>query len=159
MLTNTNDMENHPQLASIGPEPLGNEFGGPQLAERLAGRAAPIKVALLDQKIVAGIGNIYACEALFRSHISPERKSDSIKGKRAEALADAVRQVLTEAIESGGSTLRNYSQTSGELGYFQHSFQVYDKEGTDCPNDRCSGTVKRIVQSGRSTFYCPTCQR
>ncbi|USG61353.1 bifunctional DNA-formamidopyrimidine glycosylase/DNA-(apurinic or apyrimidinic site) lyase [Sneathiella marina] len=159
MLTNTDEMDKHPQLANIGPEPLGNEFGGPQLAERLAGRAAPVKTALLDQKVVAGIGNIYACEALFRSHISPKRKSSTIKGKRADLLAEAVRHVLNEAIASGGSTLRNYSQTSGELGYFQHRFQVYDKEGSDCPNEMCSGSVKRLIQSGRSTFYCPSCQR
>jgi formamidopyrimidine-DNA glycosylase len=159
ILTNTNEMHSHPQLVGIGPEPLGNEFGGPQLVEMMAGRSSPVKTALLDQKIVAGIGNIYACEALFRSHISPKRKSGSIKGNRAEALADAVRRVLTEAIESGGSTLRNYSQTSGELGYFQHRFQVYGKEGENCPDAQCSGSITRIVQSGRSTFYCPKCQK
>ncbi|MCR9212762.1 MAG: bifunctional DNA-formamidopyrimidine glycosylase/DNA-(apurinic or apyrimidinic site) lyase [Proteobacteria bacterium] len=159
MLSSNDTLDSHPQLAGIGPEPLGNSFNGPELAIRLKDRKAPIKAALLDQKVVAGVGNIYACEALFRSRISPKRKSHTIKGKRAQDLAGSVREVLEEAIASGGSTLRNYSQTSGELGYFQHRFQVYDQEGKDCPNDSCNGQIKRLVQSGRSTFYCPKCQR
>ncbi|PHQ72304.1 MAG: DNA-formamidopyrimidine glycosylase [Sneathiella sp.] len=159
MLTSTEAIETHPQLIHIGPEPLGNTFNGPELAARLKNRQAPIKAALLDQKTVAGVGNIYACEALFRAHISPTRKSSTITGKRADALVAAIRSVLEEAIASGGSTLRNYSQTSGELGYFQHRFLVYDKAGNDCPGSKCSGTVTRLVQSGRSTFYCPKCQR
>jgi len=159
LLTTADKMHAHPQLAHIGPEPLGNAFNGPELAARIKNRQAPIKAALLDQKTVAGVGNIYACEALFRSHISPKRKSSSIKGKRADTLAAAIRAVLEEAIASGGSTLRNYSQTSGELGYFQHRFLVYDKEGSDCPNSDCGGSIERIVQSGRSTFFCPNCQR
>ncbi len=159
MLSNNDSLSTHPQLAGIGPEPLGNGFNGPELAIRLKDRKAPIKAALLDQKVVAGVGNIYACEALFRSRISPKRKSHTIKGKRAQDLANSVRDVLEEAIASGGSTLRNYSQTSGELGYFQHRFQVYDQEGNNCPHDSCKGQIKRLVQSGRSTFYCPSCQR
>jgi formamidopyrimidine-DNA glycosylase len=159
LLTKSDLLKNHPQLASIGPEPLGNSFNGPELAMRLKGRKSPIKTALLDQKVVAGVGNIYACEALYRSHISPTKPSSMIRGKKADALAAAVRTVLEEAIASGGSTLRNYSQTSGELGYFQHRFLVYDKEGADCPDNSCSGSIQRLVQSGRSTFYCPKCQR
>ncbi|WP_373087916.1 bifunctional DNA-formamidopyrimidine glycosylase/DNA-(apurinic or apyrimidinic site) lyase [Sneathiella sp.] len=159
LLTTTALLDQHPQLIGIGPEPLGNSFNGPALAARLAGRKSPIKAALLDQKVVAGVGNIYACEALFRSRISPKRVSDSIRGVRADRLAVAIRQVLEEAILSGGSTLRNYSQTSGELGYFQHRFLVYDKEGAPCPTEGCGGLVQRLVQSGRSTFYCPKCQR
>ena len=159
LLTTTELLDQHPQLANIGPEPLGNSFNGPVLAAQLLNRKTPIKAALLDQKTVAGVGNIYACEALFRSGISPKRLSSSIRGKRADALAAAIRTVLEEAIQSGGSTLRNYSQTSGELGYFQHRFLVYDKEGQPCPRDGCDGTIARLVQSGRSTFYCPKCQR
>lgn len=146
-------------LAALGPEPLGNEFSAAVLLERLKGRRAPIKAALLDQRTVAGLGNIYVCEALFRSGISPNRQALSIGPQRSERLARAIRDVLTEAIEAGGSTLRDYAQTDGELGYFQHSFAVYDQEGGACSKAGCSGTVKRTVQSGRSTFYCPSCQR
>ena len=160
MLLTTSDMlETHPQLSGIGPEPLGNEFSGPVLADRLKGRKTPIKIALLDQKIVAGVGNIYACEALYRSGISPKRLAENVTGRRADTLAAAIRAVLEEAIESGGSTLRNYSHTDGELGYFQHRFLVYDKEDTPCSKAECPGIIKRITQSGRSTFYCPKCQR
>ncbi|MZR29746.1 bifunctional DNA-formamidopyrimidine glycosylase/DNA-(apurinic or apyrimidinic site) lyase [Sneathiella litorea] len=159
LLTRTELLDTHPQLAGIGPEPLGNEFSGPVLAERLAGRKTPIKIALLDQRIVAGVGNIYACEALYRSGISPKRLAQNVKGKRADLLAVAIRTVLEEAIQSGGSTLRDYSNTDGELGYFQHRFHVYDKEGTPCPTQGCGEIIKRITQSGRSTFYCPNCQR
>ncbi|MCG8492541.1 MAG: bifunctional DNA-formamidopyrimidine glycosylase/DNA-(apurinic or apyrimidinic site) lyase [Sneathiellales bacterium] len=159
ILTTEEELPDHPQIAPIGPEPLGNEFNGPVLAERLKGKKGPIKTALLDQKVVAGVGNIYACEALHLSGISPKRVAGTIKGKRADSLADAIKAVLSSAIRSGGSTLRNYSTTSGELGYFQHSFQVYDREGVPCPNEACDGTVKRMVQSGRSTFFCPSCQR
>lgn len=159
ILTTEEELPVHPQIAPIGPEPLGNEFNGPVLAERIKGKKGPIKTALLDQKVVAGVGNIYACEALHLSGISPERVAGTIKGERAESLSEAVKSVLTSAIRSGGSTLRNYSTTSGELGYFQHQFQVYDQEGAPCPRKTCEGTVKRIVQSGRSTFFCPSCQR
>lgn len=159
LLTREDEMDHHPLLASIGPEPLGNAFSGPVLGERLAGRKGPIKTALLDQKVVAGIGNIYACEALHRSHISPQRISGAIKGDHADRLVKAVRNVLEEAIKAGGSTLRNYSTTSGELGYFQHSFKVYGKEDEACPTKTCSGIIQRITQAGRSTFYCPACQK
>ncbi|MBL4907208.1 MAG: bifunctional DNA-formamidopyrimidine glycosylase/DNA-(apurinic or apyrimidinic site) lyase [Sneathiella sp.] len=159
LLTCEEKMDSHPQLSGLGPEPLGNEFSGPALEHRLEGRKGPIKTALLDQKVVAGIGNIYACEALHRSGISPTRVSGTVKGIRADRLVKAVRTVLEEAIKSGGSTLRNYSAPSGELGYFQHNFRVYGKEKTDCPTDKCNGTIQRMVQSGRSTFYCALCQR
>ena len=154
------DLEANPHLASIGPEPLGNEFSAATLSERLKGRRAPIKAALLDQRTVAGLGNIYVCEALFRAGISPNRTAASVAGpQRSERLARAIREVLNEAIAAGGSTLRDYAHTDGELGYFQHSFAVYDREGEACSKPGCGGTVKRIVQSGRSTFYCPRCQK
>jgi formamidopyrimidine-DNA glycosylase len=146
-------------LAALGPEPLGNEFSADVLLERLKGRRAPIKAALLDQRTVAGLGNIYVCEALFRSGIAPGREAGRIGAARVEKLARAIRDVLTEAIEAGGSTLRDYAQTDGELGYFQHSFAVYDRAGGACSKPQCGGTVKRTVRSGRSTFYCPSCQR
>ncbi len=159
LLTERALLETHPQLINIGPEPLGNEFNGPALAERLAGRKTPIKTALLDQRVVAGGGNIYACEALHRSGISPKRLAANVTGARADRLAAAIRQVLEEAIASGGSTLRNYSHTSGELGYFQHRFEVYDREGAACTTPDCNGVIGRIPQAGRSTFFCPKCQR
>ena len=159
LLTSGDLLDSHPQLAGIGPEPLGNEFSGPVLADRLRGRKSPIKTALLDQTVVAGVGNIYACEALHRSGISPRRLAENVTVRRADLLAAAIRTVLEEAILSGGSTLRNYSHTTGELGYFQHRFLVYDKEGGACVKDGCGGTIRRITQSGRSTFYCPKCQR
>ena len=141
---------------NMGPEPLSNDFSAPALASALKNRKTPIKTALLDQKTVAGIGNIYACEALFMAGISPLRKSDSISIKRLEKLAAAIREVLTKAIESGGSSLKDYYHADGSLGYFQHSFQVYDRENTLIDGKH---PVKRIVQSGRSTFYCPAKQR
>ncbi len=159
LLTTRDELPHHPTFKDMGPEPLGNSFNGPELAARLEGRKGPIKTALLDQKVVAGVGNIYACEALFRSGISPKRQAGTIKGARAERLVTAVRNVLEEAIESGGSTLRNYSHTDGELGYFQHRFQVYGHEGDPCVNEGCDAKIKRLVQSGRSTFYCSSCQR
>lgn len=155
----TAEVERHKLLKGIGPEPLGNAFSGPALESALAGKYTPIKAALLDQKVVAGVGNIYACEALHRSGISPRRLSLNVWGSRAERLADAVKTVLTEAIAAGGSSLRDHRQVSGELGYFQHTFRVYDRDGEGCPTPECGGTVKRLVQSGRSTFYCPRCQR
>ena len=153
------ETEAHPLLAGIGPEPLDPSFDGPALAERLAGKAAPIKAALLDQRVVAGIGNIYASEALFRARISPTRKSGTIKGERADTLVAAIKRVLNDAIKAGGSSLRDHRQTSGELGYFQHSFQVYGKEGKPCPVCRSKTGIRALVQSGRSTFYCAKCQR
>ena len=153
----------HPLLAGLGPEPLEPEFDGPRLAEALAGRATSIKAALLDQRIVAGLGNIYVSEILYRAGISPRRRAGSIAGARADRLAAAVKSVLAEAVAAGGSSLRNYVQTSGELGYFQHRWAVYDREGKPCPACDCdaarTGGVRRIAQGGRSTFYCPRRQR
>jgi len=149
----------HPLLAGMGPEPLEPGFDGKYLAERLAGKMTPIKAALLDQKIVAGLGNIYVCEALFRAGVSPRRLATTCTGARADKLAAAIKSVLTEAIEAGGSSLRDYVQTDGELGYFQHHWAVYGREGEPCPGCTCKEGVRRIVQSGRSTFYCAKKQR
>lgn len=152
-------IEDHRFLANLGPEPLSNAFSGPVLAAALKGRRTPIKAALLDQRVVAGLGNIYACEALHRAGLSPRRQAYTVQQGRAERLAAAVRQVLTDAIAAGGTTLRDFARPDGELGYFQHAFRVYDREGRDCPREDCAGTVRRIVQSGRSSFFCPSCQR
>ncbi|MGI3184771.1 bifunctional DNA-formamidopyrimidine glycosylase/DNA-(apurinic or apyrimidinic site) lyase [Nioella aestuarii] len=151
--------DTHPLLSAIGPEPFGNAFDGPYLAARLKDRKMPIKSALLDQRIVAGLGNIYVCEVLFRAQISPKRQAGRIATQRCEALVPIIRDVLSEAIEAGGSSLRDHRQTDGELGYFQHNFQVYGREGAPCATPGCSATIRRIVQSGRSSFYCPSCQR
>ncbi|MDE0780504.1 MAG: bifunctional DNA-formamidopyrimidine glycosylase/DNA-(apurinic or apyrimidinic site) lyase [Alphaproteobacteria bacterium] len=152
-----------PHLRSIGPEPLSQDFNPDYLAGVLRGKKTPIKVALLDQKVVAGIGNIYACEALWRAGLSPRRSAYTVAGQRAVRLVDAVQSVLAEAIEAGGSSLRDYVQTDGELGYFQHNWAVYGREGEFClkygDTDEESCRVRRIVQSGRSTFYCPQRQR
>ena len=153
----TATFEDYPRLKEMGPEPLSNGFSAAYLAEALKGKAAPIKAALLDQKIVAGLGNIYVCEALFRAGISPRRKSSTIPGVRAERLAPAINAVIAEAIEAGGSSISDFSNASGELGYFQHRFLVYDREGQACRT--CGATVKRLVQSGRSTFCCGVCQK
>jgi formamidopyrimidine-DNA glycosylase len=152
-------LDEHPMLRDLGPEPLGNDFNGPRLSAALAGRKTPIKAAMLDQRVVAGLGNIYVCEALYRAGISPRRLARSVAGIRAERLAQAVRRVLVEAIAAGGSSLRDYVQADGELGYFQHAWTVYGREGEPCPDCDCAGAVRRIVQSGRSTFYCPAHQR
>lgn len=152
------ELAGHPLLAGIGPEPLGNDFNGPILAERLAGKNTPIKSALLDQTVVAGVGNIYACEALFFAGISPRRLARTIRGERAERLARAIRDVLTRAIAAGGSSLRDHVQPSGELGYFQHAWAVYGREGERCLGCDCAGAIKRMVQANRSTFYCATRQ-
>ncbi len=151
------DIAEHFLLRELGPEPLGNAFNDAALSAALAGRKTPIKAALLDQKIVAGLGNIYVCEALYRAGISPKRLARSVAGKRAARLVPAIRDVLDQAIAAGGSSLRDYVQASGELGYFQHNFAVYGREGEPCQN--CGKPVRRIVQSGRSTFYCGACQR
>jgi formamidopyrimidine-DNA glycosylase len=151
--------EAHKLLAVIGPEPLGNGFSEDHLVAALAGRNTPIKSALLDQRIVAGLGNIYVCEALFRGGIHPARKAGRITEKRVRALVPIIREVLQRAIEAGGSSLRDFRQADGELGYFQHSFDVYGREGEACKNPGCTQSIRRIVQSGRSSFYCPACQR
>jgi formamidopyrimidine-DNA glycosylase len=149
----------HPLLAGLGPEPLEAGFDGAYLSAALAGRMSSIKAALLDQRLVAGLGNIYACEALFRAGLSPRRRAASIGGGRAERLAAAIRSVLSEAIAAGGSSLRNYVQADGALGYFQHHWAVYGREGSPCPDCDCGDGVRRIVQSGRSTFFCAKRQR
>jgi formamidopyrimidine-DNA glycosylase len=152
-------------LVNLGPEPNGNAFSATSLADALRGKKSPVKSALLDQRVVAGLGNIYVCEALFRAGISPKRQASTVAGKgpkpaaRAERLAPIIRDVISEAIDAGGSTLRDYAQADGELGYFQHSFQIYGREGEACLTKGCTARVARIVQSGRSSFYCPTCQR
>lgn len=150
---------NHKLLRHLGPEPLGNGFNAEILALRLAGRRSPIKTALLDQRIVAGLGNIYVCEALYQAGIHPERPAGRISAARIGKLSTAIRDVLLEAIDAGGSSLRDHRQASGDLGYFQHRFRVYDREHQPCQTTKCGGTITRIVQSGRSSFYCPRCQR
>ena len=151
--------EAHKLLAVLGPEPLGNDFHEDHLIAAFRGKNTPAKAALLDQGIVAGLGNIYVCEALFRAGISPRRKAGQIAAVRVAALVPIIRQVLTDAIAAGGSSLRDYRQADGELGYFQHSFDVYGRENAPCRRPGCSGAIGRIVQSGRSSFYCPQCQR
>ena len=151
----------HPLLAAMGPEPLSDEFDGPRLAAALKGRKAPLKSALLDQRMVAGLGNIYVCEALYRARLSPQRAAGTLRPAAAARLAQAVKSVLSDAIAAGGSSLRNYVQASGELGYFQHRWAVYGREGERCPgcspNARCR--VRRVTQGARSTFFCPRIQR
>jgi formamidopyrimidine-DNA glycosylase len=157
-------IEHEPLLRGLGPEPLGNEFDAAMLARACAGKKTSLKAALLDQRVVAGLGNIYVCEALFRAHLSPKRLASTIADQRngkpnalAVALVDAIKAVLKDAIEAGGSSLRDHRRTDGALGDFQHNFRVYDREGQPCPD--CKGKIKRIVQTGRSTFYCPSCQK
>lgn len=149
----------HRLLRGLGPEPLGNGFDATYLAGRFRGRSMPVKAALLDQRLVAGLGNIYVCEALHRAGISPLRKSGRVAAARVAALVPAIRDVLAEALDAGGSSLRDYRRTDGELGYFQHAFRVYDRAGQPCPTSGCDGGIRRIVQLGRSSFYCPKCQR
>ncbi|MBE0452858.1 MAG: bifunctional DNA-formamidopyrimidine glycosylase/DNA-(apurinic or apyrimidinic site) lyase [Roseovarius sp.] len=151
--------ETHPLLAKLGPEPLGNGFHEAHLATALDGRRTPIKAALLDQRIVAGLGNIYVCEALFRAGISPRRGAGTLGPTRIARLTSAIRDVLADAIAAGGSSLRDYRQADGELGYFQHAFDVYGREGAPCRKPGCGGQIARLVQSARSSFYCPRCQR
>lgn len=151
------DLANYPRIKDLGPEPLSNHFNAAYLDETLRGKAAPIKAALLDQAVIAGLGNIYVCEALFRSGISPRRKAATVVGKRNQRLAPAINEVIAEAIAAGGSSISDFASASGELGYFQKHFSVYDRENAPC--DTCGAPVKRIVQSGRSSFYCGKCQR
>jgi len=164
LLTFTTDQElpGHKLLRDLGPDPLDRGFTPEVLSQSLRGRSANIKSALLDQKLIAGLGNIYVCESLHRAGISPRRRSFSVPGLRAKRLVPAIKKILREAIAAGGSTLRNHVQPSGELGYFQNQFSVYDREGEQCLRDSCLAKgvrIKRIVQSGRSTFYCSECQR
>ena len=158
-------IDEEPLLKGLGPEPLGNAFDAAMLARSCFNKKTSLKAALLDQRVVAGLGNIYVCEALFRAHLSPRRLAATLatrKGEptdRARGLVDAIHGVLNQAIKAGGSSLRDHRQTTGELGYFQHSFQVYDREGEKCQTKGCSGIVRRFTQNGRSTFWCPACQK
>ena len=158
------ELETLPAFRDLGPEPVGNSLDAEYLAKRFAGKAQPIKLALLDQKVIAGLGNIYVCEALWRTGISPLRPASSLLTKTGRmkkelpALVDAIRQVIADAIAAGGSSLRDHIQTDGSLGYFQHSFKVYDREGEACLSPGCGATIQRITQGGRSTFYCARCQ-
>ncbi len=159
------EIETCRHFAGMGIEPLGNELSGETIARLFAGKRTPLKAALLDQRLIAGLGNIYVCEALFRTGLHPEAPAGSLATRtgrpteKARRLADVIRDVLSEAVEAGGSTLRDHAQVDGSLGYFQHSFRVYDREGEPCVAPGCTGTVARLVQSGRSTFYCPHCQK
>ncbi len=159
------DLDAEPMLRSLGPEPLGNAFDAAMLARACRGKNTSLKAALSDQRVVAGLGNIYVCEALHRAHVSPRRKASTIATKagepndRAEKLVDAIKAVLHDAIRQGGSSLRDHRQTDGELGTFQHHFRVYDREGQKCSTPGCKGVIRRIVQTGRSTFFCPVCQK
>lgn len=164
LLSHRDAIDSHPSLAGLGVEPTGNALSATHLAPLLAGRQVPLKAVLLDQKVIAGLGNIYVCEALWRAGLSPRRKAASLvrcgnmPTQRLERLVGHIRDVITEAIEAGGSSLRDHAQTDGTLGYFQHRFAAYDREGEPCAHG-CGSLIRRIVQSGRSTFYCPRCQR
>jgi len=164
-LAKLDELDAHPLFKGLGIEPIGNEFGAEALARLFAGKARPLKSALLDQRLIAGLGNIYVSEALFRAGLSPQRSAATLAGKgvvaraRREALAEAIRRVLAEAIEKGGSTLRDYAKADGERGAFQHEFRAYGREGEACLRPGCRGIVARLVQSGRSTFFCRVCQK
>jgi formamidopyrimidine-DNA glycosylase len=164
LLVPRTELASHPLMREVGPEPLGNAFDAGLLAAACAGKKTSLKAALLDQTVVAGLGNIYVCEALHRAHLSPRRRAATIATRgapnaRATALVAAIKAVLNAAITAGGSSLRDHRRTDGELGYFQHHFRVYGREGEPCATPGCQGTVKRIVQNGRSTFFCPVCQK
>src|SRR5262249_1215284 len=158
-------LDQEPLLRALGPEPLGNAFDAAMLARACRGKKTSLKAALSDQRIVAGLGNIYVCEALHRALLSPKRRAATIANRkggpneRAERLVEAIKAVLNDAIAAGGSSLRDHRRTDGEIGLFQHNFRVYDREGQPCPTPGCKGTIRRIVQGGRSTFFCPVCQR
>ena len=160
-----NELAGHSLFVNMGLEPLGNELDGARLSKLFMGKKAPLKSALLDQRLIAGLGNIYVCEALWRAGLDPRRAAGSIAGKNGRAtkqtadLVRHIREVLTQAIEAGGSSLRDHAQTDGTLGYFQHRFAVYGREGEICPTPECGTAITRIVQSNRSTFFCPSCQR
>ena len=158
-LLDTATADQHKLLSVLGPEPLGNDFHEDYLVQAFAGRNTPVKSALLDQGIIAGLGNIYVCEVLFRSKVSPRRKAGQISASRVAGLVPVVRQVLADAIDAGGSSLKDFRQADGNLGYFQHSFDVYGRESEPCKREGCGGIIGRITQSGRSTFYCGKCQR
>ncbi|WND03799.1 bifunctional DNA-formamidopyrimidine glycosylase/DNA-(apurinic or apyrimidinic site) lyase [Temperatibacter marinus] len=159
LFIDSNSVDEHDLIKNIGPEPLGNHFNADYLSSRFEGKKTPIKSALLDQRLIAGLGNIYVCEALWRTGIHPKRQAGKIAEKRLSKLVPAIRDILQDAIISGGSTLKDHAQVDGELGYFQHKFNAYGRENAPCLRDSCSGTIKRIIQSGRSTFYCDSCQK
>jgi len=158
-LVATTELDRHRLFQGIGVEPLSADFNASFLAAALKDKRTPLKSALLDQRVIAGVGNIYACEAMYRAGLSPKRLARSLHRDEVARLVREIRAVLKESIAAGGSTLRDHRRADGELGYFQKSFRVYDREGGACRTRRCKGTIKRIVQAGRSTFYCPTCQR
>jgi formamidopyrimidine-DNA glycosylase len=158
-LLETATADEHPLLASIGPEPFGNAFNESYLIEAIGNRNTPIKTALLDQKTIAGLGNIYVCETLYRANIHPATKARDVAKQQISALVPIIREVLQEAIDSGGSSLKDFRQADGELGYFQHRFAVYGREGEPCVTSGCDANIARVVQSGRSSFFCPSCQR
>ncbi|WVT73538.1 bifunctional DNA-formamidopyrimidine glycosylase/DNA-(apurinic or apyrimidinic site) lyase [Sinorhizobium chiapasense] len=164
-LARRDTVASHAYFRALGEEPTGNALDAAYLAARFSGKAQPLKAALLDQKNIAGLGNIYVCEALWRSHLSPLKPAGELVDKRGKPkdallrLTDAIREVIADAIAAGGSSLKDHIQADGSLGYFQHSFSVYDREGEACRTPGCNGTVARIVQAGRSTFYCPHCQK
>jgi formamidopyrimidine-DNA glycosylase len=157
-LLETATAEQHKLLAGLGPEPLGNNFNDSVLINAFQNKKSPVKSALLDQRIVCGLGNIYVCEALYRSGISPKRLAKDLTNARVRSLVPIIREVLSDAIAAGGSSLKDFRQADGELGYFQHSFDVYGREGDPCKGSDCTSVIERIVQSGRSSFYCPSCQ-
>ena len=165
LLAATDELDSHDMLKGLGVEPTGNELNANILAAGMAGRRSPVKAVLLDQRVIAGLGNIYVCEALWRAQISPRRLAHTMVTRagrptaRLERLTAHIRSVISDAIAAGGSSLRDHVQTDGELGYFQHAFSAYDREGEICRHPGCDGTIRRITQSGRSTFYCPGCQR
>ena len=158
-LLDTATAEDSKLLAVLGPEPFGNSFSEDYLIAAFKDKNTPVKSALLDQGIIAGLGNIYVCETLYRAGISPKRRAKQIAGRKVATLVPIIRDVLSDAIEAGGSSLKDFRSAGGELGYFQHRFDVYDREGDPCKREGCDGVVSRIVQSGRSSFYCPRCQR
>lgn len=158
-IVDTQSLESHELFKSLGVEPLSRQFDAEYLREAIRNKKTAIKSALLDQRVIAGLGNIYACEALWRSRISPKRRAARVKSVQIDLLAKAIKQVLREAVNAGGSSLRDHRQTNGELGYFQKRFAVYDRQGEACTRRDCPGTIKRIVQTGRPTFYCPVCQK
>jgi formamidopyrimidine-DNA glycosylase len=159
------ELDLYPAFAELGPEPTGNALDADYLAARFSGKAQPLKGALLDQTVIAGLGNIYVCEALWRAHLSPKRAAGTVvtktgrPKKELDLLTEAIRAVIADAVAAGGSSLRDHIRTDGSLGYFQHSFSVYDREGEACRTPGCGGTIARVTQAGRSTFYCPTCQK
>jgi len=158
-LLETDKLNDDPLFDGLGPEPLSKDFDAAYLKGALKGKRTPIKSALLDQRVVAGLGNIYVCEALFLAHISPKRLASKVQSDKIAPLVDDIKVTLKEAIKAGGSSLRDHARPDGSLGEFQHRFRVYDREGKPCPGKGCEGKIKRIVQAGRSTFYCPSCQK